>query len=167
MTSETRPRASRLTALAALLCLPVAGCAMFADETRIANAALAPQKAPAGPAVALVSAHRRAHGLPPLVHDARLQALAEQQALAMARADRLSHTTAGSLASRLSGTPHRAAAENISAGYDTLPRAVESWKRSPEHDKNLRSAPLRRMGIAAADAPGSRYGVYWAIVMTD
>lgn len=167
MTFDHRPRVSRLIALAALLCLPVAGCAMITDETRIANASLAPQKAPAGPAVALVSAHRRAHGLPPLTHDARLQALAEQQALAMARADRLSHTTAGSLGARLAGTPHQAASENISAGYDTLPRAVESWKRSPEHNKNLLSPPLRRMGIAAANAPGSRYGVYWAIVMTD
>jgi uncharacterized protein YkwD len=162
MTSSLRPALA-----AALLAATLAGCAGFGGGVVVPDARLAPQKAPGAQAAALISAHRRAQNLPPLVVDARLQRIAERQALAMARADSMSHTVDGSLGSRLADAPHSVGSENISAGYESLTRAIEGWKVSPGHNRNMLSPNIRRIGIAAADAPGSRYRVYWALVMTD
>jgi len=41
------------------------------------------------------------------------------------------------------------------------------WERSPRHNDNLLYRPIRRIGIAAASAPGTRYKTFWALVMTD
>ncbi len=45
--------------------------------------------------------------------------------------------------------------------------AIAGWQHSPEHNANLLDAKMRRMGIAAANAPGSRFKLYWALDMTD
>lgn len=146
--------------------LATAGCGMF-DQTVIANAAPAPGKVSPARAQEIVSAWRRQHGLPPLQTDPALQNAAQKQALAMARANRLSHDVAGSLRSRISDLPHTVAAENVSAGYATMDRAITSWKTSPSHNENLLNPNVRRMGIAAAQAPGTRFGSFWALVLTD
>jgi uncharacterized protein YkwD len=86
----------------------------------------------------------------------------------MARADRMSHEVNGTLMSRLDGRlAHSAAVENVSAGYHTLAEAFSGWRDSPAHNKNMLNPAMRRMGIATAYAPGSKYKVYWALIMTD
>ena len=87
----------------------------------------------------------------------------------MARADKMSHDVRGPLLSRLTGAgyAHGAAVENVSAGYLTLAEAFSGWRDSPPHNKNLLEPRMRRMGIATAYAPGSKYRVYWALVMSD
>ena len=87
----------------------------------------------------------------------------------MARTDTLSHTVAGELSARLAaeGLAPRAEAENVSAGYPSFERALSGWQHSPGHDANLLYRPVRRIGIAAASAPGTRFKTYWALVLTD
>lgn len=116
-----------------------------------------------------LSAYRRAHNLPPVTIDPALMALAQSQANAMARADHLSHEIAGSLDHRLDGAHHPKgyAVENVSAGYASAEAALAGWERSPGHNLNLLDAKMRKMGIAAADAPGTRFKTYWALMMTD
>ncbi len=101
--------------------------------------------------------------------DPALNRVAQRQADAMARADTLSHTLAGDLSARVAaeGVRRGAEAENVSAGYPSFERALAGWQRSPGHDANLLYRPIRRIGIAAASAPGTRYKTYWALVMTD
>ena len=116
-----------------------------------------------------LSAYRRAHDLSPVTIDPALMALAQSQANAMARADHLSHEIAGNLDHRLDNAHHAKgyAVENVSAGYASADAALAGWERSPGHNLNLLDAKMRKMGIAAANAPGTRFKTYWALMMTD
>ena len=116
-----------------------------------------------------IALYRAAHGLGPVAIDPALTRVAQRQAEAMARADTLSHTLAGELLARLAaeGIRRGAEAENVSAGYPSFERALIGWEHSPGHDANLLYRPIRRIGIAAAFAPGTRFKTYWALVMTD
>lgn len=117
----------------------------------------------------MISIYRRNHGLSLVSLDPQLQAEAEAQARAMAKADRMSHDVRGALMQRLdrAGYRHAAAVENISAGYVTLAEAFSGWRDSPPHNRNMLDPRMRRMGIATAFAPGSKYHVYWSMVMSD
>lgn len=118
---------------------------------------------------ARISAYRRAHNLSPVSIDPALMALAQSQANAMARANHLSHEIAGNLDHRLNASHHAKgyAVENVSAGYANADAALAGWQRSAGHNANLLDAHMRRMGIAAADAPDTRFKTYWALMMTD
>ena len=144
-----------------------------------ACSSLPSMRAPPGPvasvpvnqsaAQAIISDYRKAHGLSAVEPDATLQRAAQQQALAMAEANELSHDVDGPLPRRLArnGLDPHAAIENVSAGYSTLESAIKSWKDSPEHNKNLLFGPMRRMGIAAASAPKTRFKTFWSVIMTN
>ncbi len=117
----------------------------------------------------MISQYRRNHGLDPVALDPTLEMAAQTQSGAMAKADKLSHEVRGPLDARLrgAGVPNGLAVENVSAGYHTLAEAFSGWRDSPPHNKNLLAKGVRRMGIATAYAPGTRYKVYWTLVMTD
>lgn len=163
-----------LRRLAGLLLLPllIAGCAAApaitpVDETFYANiakgGALDPQAA-----AALISDYRRGRGLPAVTIDPVLTKVAEQQAKAMAAADRLSHDIGGrGLTTRLkvAGFTGLRAAENVGAGYHTLAEAFSGWRDSPSHNKNMLLPGATKLGIAAVRAPRSKYSVYWAMVI--
>jgi len=122
----------------------------------------------AGRTVALVSAYRAENGLDPVRLDSRLMDAARSQALAMGRRDKIGHNVAGSLAKRVSaaGYDWGATAENLGAGYPTLEAAVDGWKRSAGHRRNLLNPNVTEIGIAAVSTPpGSRYRNYWALVL--
>ena len=118
---------------------------------------------------ARISAYRETHDLSQVALDPALMALAQAQANAMASANHLSHEVSGSLDHRLNAARHAKgyAVENVSAGYATADAAIAGWQRSAGHNANLLDGNMRRMGIAAADAPGTRYKTYWALMMTD
>jgi uncharacterized protein YkwD len=117
----------------------------------------------------MISLYRSNHGLGPVAVDPGLEAAARNQVTAMARADKLSHEVRGNLAGRLdsAGFTKNAAVENVSAGYHTLAEAFSGWRQSRPHNENMLNPRMRRMGIATAYAPGSKYKVFWALVMTD
>ena len=117
----------------------------------------------------MISIYRRNNGLATVSIDPELQREAAAQALAMAKADSMSHTVRGPLMTRLDGAhyQHAAAVENISAGYHTLAEAFSGWRQSPPHNANMLNPRMRRMGIATAYAPGSKFKVFWALVMSD
>jgi uncharacterized protein YkwD len=57
-------------------------------------------------------------------------------------------------------------AENVGAGYPTLTAAMQGWKESSAHRKNLLNKAVTEIGIAAAAAPpGSKFRTYWALVL--
>ena len=120
-------------------------------------------------AAGMISQYRREHALSAVQPDPILQAFAQRQANAMAARDLLSHEADGNLIRRLEAANLRqkTAVENVSAGYFSLPDVLAGWRRSPGHNANLLDPPMRRMGIATAYAPGTRYKVYWALVMSD
>ena len=116
----------------------------------------------------MISIYRANQNLARLTVDPALQAAAEEQALAMARADRMSHDIGGSLQSRLwNKLDHKTAAENVGAGYYTLAEAFSGWREAPSHNKNMLTPAMRRMGIATAYVAESKYKVFWALILTD
>lgn len=167
--SRARRPAPRLILLAAVL--PLAGC--LTSETPEA-----PITEPHPSVVirldpddvqARITAYRRAHDLSPVTIDPGLMVLAQAQASAMASANHLSHEISGTLDHRLNAAHHPKgyAIENVSAGYADADAALLGWQRSPGHNANLLDTHMHRMGIAAADAPGTRFKTYWALMMTD
>ena len=57
------------------------------------------------------------------------------------------------------------AAENVGGGYVSLEDAFAGWRKSKGHNKNMLMPDITVMGIARADAAGSKYGTYWSLVL--
>ncbi len=109
------------------------------------------------------SAYRLNAGLQPLRHDPALSSLARREAQAMASADK--PASAADIKRRLARVGVTDAQINVSAGYRTLAEAFSGWRGSVQHDRVMRMASARRMGIAVAQAPGSKYQVYWTLIV--
>ena len=120
-------------------------------------------------AAALISNYRAAHGLSPVVPDLTLQKLAQAQADAMAHKNVLSHEIIGTLKARYDAVDlsRATAVENVSAGYFSLADALRGWQVSPQHNANLLRPGMRKLGIATAYAPGTRYLLYWSLDMSN
>ena len=112
-----------------------------------------------------ISRYRAEHGLPAVTPDPKLMRLAAEQANAMARAGVLDHDVARPFEVRIVSYGPDLAVENIAAGTRTFPATLDIWQHSPGHDANLRKAGVTRFGIASAEAPGSKYKIFWALIM--
>lgn len=119
----------------------------------------------ASPAADAISAYRKAHGLPPVIIDAKLTQLAQHQADAMAHADVMDHSVAAPFTSRIASYNADIAVENIAAGTHDFASTLTLWEHSPGHNANLLRSGVTRMGIASAGAPQGRYKIYWALIM--
>jgi uncharacterized protein YkwD len=121
----------------------------------------------AGAAAAMISGYRRNNGLSAVTLDPTLMRLADEQARAMAARNRMDHNVAGVFADRVrkSGFDAKLAVENIGAGYHTLAEAFSGWRDSPGHRANMLKSGATHMGIAAIYAPGSKYKVFWSLVL--
>lgn len=148
----------------------VAGCAEISNEPAIYSSLAAPNvELNANEARAIINDYRRSHGLAPLQIDPDLMREADAHAHDMANRDKVGHNISrGNLATRLrsAGIQRSMAAENVGAGYHTIAQAFSGWRGSPNHDKNLRQPDARRMGIAAAYAPTSKYKVFWTLIVS-
>lgn len=165
--SKPSPNLAALSLLlAALLALPGCGGLSFDAEPAARNpthASVLDEVA----AAAAISAYRVQNGLSPVVVDPSLVKAAAFQAGNNARTGQLSHDAGGSFTARMAsaGLTRSWAAENLSAGSETLDQVLARWKASPEHNRNMLIPQIRRIGIARVDAPGTRYKRFWALVM--
>jgi uncharacterized protein YkwD len=112
---------------------------------------------------AMISAYRLNAGLNALTLDPALVAAAQQEASAMAAADK--PVQAEAVKARLARSGQAGAEANLSAGYRRLAEAFSGWRDSPQHDRVMKTPGATRMGIATAYAPGSKYQVYWALIL--
>ena len=160
------PNLNRPLAAALLLTLTGCGGLTLSPEPEIENATHAAVLDEVAAAVA-ISAYRVQHGLSPVVVDPTLVKAASFQAGNNARHGQLSHEIGGSFTARMAsaGLAKSWAAENLSAGSETLEQVLARWKASPEHNKNMLLPQIRRIGIARVDARGTRYKRFWALVM--
>lgn len=158
---------------AAVLALALAGCAgdyvPTGQPSFYTNLAQPGARLDAAAAASMISGYRANNGLPQVVLDPHLMALAEAQAAAMAKRDKLDHNVGKPFVARLkvSGYDAKLAAENIGAGYHTLAEAFSGWRDSPPHRANMLLKDATRMGIAAVYTPSSKYKVYWAFLIAD
>ena len=116
-----------------------------------------------GQARAMISAYRVNAGLGVLRLDPVLQAAADREAAMMARADRPG--SADAVKRRLIAYGVKAPDANLSAGYRSLAQAFSGWRDSSPHDRVMKNPNATRMGIATAHAPGSKYAVYWVLIV--
>jgi uncharacterized protein YkwD len=118
-------------------------------------------------AASMISGYRRNHGLGPVTLDRELMRLAQAQARTMAARNEVGHNVGVSFTERIrnSSVKARAVVENVAAGYHTLAEAFSGWRDSPGHRANMLTPEVTRIGIAAVYAPGSKYKVFWALIL--
>jgi uncharacterized protein YkwD len=122
----------------------------------------------AGRAAHLISAYRAENGLAPVSVDSRLMRVAADYARVMGERDTIKHGIGASLPRRVSAARYKwgFAAENLAASYSTIEDAMQGWKKSFGHRKNLLSPHATEIGIAAVATPaGSEHRNYWALVL--
>jgi uncharacterized protein YkwD len=156
------------TRRAALLApLGLAACATEVEAPPVSGARLAAARLDPAEAASWLNRYRAASGLAAVRLDAQLTALAQAQADAMAAADKISHDLNGRFAARLAAAGLRAAeaGENVCAGYFSTAEAMAAWRRSPEHDANLRLRTATRFGVALAKNARSGWGAFWAMAI--
>jgi uncharacterized protein YkwD len=117
----------------------------------------------------VINGYRRNLGLPLVVIDQAMMRVAEQEATRIRGAGDLAAVNWLDAKARLNaaGVSVQAARASVSAGYYTFSDAFSGWRGSPPHDATLRFQPARRFGIATSYQAGSRYGVYWVLLMAD
>lgn len=150
----------------ALAILGVAGCAEPQRQSQPAfyrDLGSASAQVDTEQARAMISAYRLNAGLGPLVLDPVLVAAAQREATAMAGSDKPAQADA--VKARLAREGQPGGEANLSAGYRRLAEAFSGWRDSPQHDRVMKDAKAKRMGIATAYAPGSKYQVYWALIV--
>lgn len=132
------------------------------------NLAMAGARVDAPMAAEMISLYRRNNSRGMVVVDPILMRVAETQAAALAQADDVTPRS-GPVGARLSavGYPHRAAVETVSAGYLTLAEAFSGWRDSPPHRANMLNPAVTRLGIGTGFRPGSKYRVFWTLVLAD
>lgn len=113
----------------------------------------------------VITAYRRKHGLGPIKVDASLNASALASAQASARIDK--PVSADALKAKLVAQGVRDPGINLSAGYRTLAEAFSGWRDSPPHNRVLLQKSATRFGVATVYAPGSKYKVYWALIVAE
>lgn len=157
-------------ALAATLAA-LAGCDKPAAPPRAAapalgmyqNLAQAGGRVDAETAAEMISAYRHNHGLKPLEVDPALMRLAVADADAMAASAR--PASADGVKAKAAAAGFRSPAANLSAGYQTFAEAFSGWRESPGHNGVMLDPKADRMGIATAYAPGTKYRVFWTLVV--
>ncbi|GGC64736.1 hypothetical protein GCM10010994_24130 [Chelatococcus reniformis] len=157
------PRHARPRLLAVLLLsMGLTHCALDAGR-RVPPEQITVSTADAAEAATLISRYRTTRGLNAVISDADLNRAAAEQVRAVAERGKLSH---GDFSGRMAAYAIAgSAAENLSAGSDTVSGAVVRWQRSPRHNDNLLMKEARRVGLAKASTPGQGYGTYWALVL--
>lgn len=156
--------------LAALLALFVAACDGTGRKPPVYQDMTAPAaRLNAAAARDMINAYRRTEGLPPVVLDSTLTAVAETEARAVAArtmaSGRVSPTPDFDKRLAAAGYPATSVSQNVSAGYFTIAEAFSGWRESPQHRATMLKADATDMGIAAYYAPRAKYKVYWVLVM--
>jgi uncharacterized protein YkwD len=110
----------------------------------------------------LISDFRLKNGEGRVTIDTTLNAIAMDQARAMAAKDTLDHDVLGSFTSRIARANAGRAAENIAYGYDSFEKTLAQWIASSGHRKNLLLPKATRVGIASATSAAT-HRIYWAM----
>ena len=119
-------------------------------------------------AASMITGYRKNNGLGPGAVDPVLTRVAKDHARAMAAANRVSHDLGAGgvdVRTRRAGYDYAVVVENVAAGYHTLAEAFSGWRDSPAHRRNMLNANVDKIGIAVAQLSGSKYKVFWVLVL--
>jgi uncharacterized protein YkwD len=113
-------------------------------------------------ALSMINGHRARSGLPALSLDPALSQEARARAASVAETDTSTWGETPAVGASASSVQRL---ERVSAGYRTFAEAFSGWRDSPQHNKVMLSPSGRRLGIAAVDRPGTKYRVYWGLIV--
>ena len=107
---------------------------------------------------------RVANGLQPHAIDRTLCSVAQEQAVAMARAKQLGHNVNGSFGDRLArwNVVFLSAGENAAYGQRNVTAAFVAWRNSPGHWKTLTKPETTHAGFGAFTDSAGRW--WWCAV---
>jgi uncharacterized protein YkwD len=111
----------------------------------------------------MINAWRAKKGLGPLALDPALSDQARARAAGVAATDTSTWGEMPKITQAATGGGQRS--ERVSAGYRTLAEAFSGWRDSPQHNAVMLAPFGTRMGIAAVDRPGTKYRVYWCLIV--
>lgn len=119
----------------------------------------------------LINSYRLDNDLEPLNVDPRLLAEADRHANDMAANDEVGHNVSnrGDFSERMESAGFGAVkkVENVGAGYHTIAQAFSGWRGSESHNANMLMPEARSMGVAAKYVPGSKYKVFWVLIVAE
>lgn len=167
-----RPLLRLRGALAAMLAAALlAGCGMLGGTDDFRTVPNQPRQTSVDPgeAARMINAYRASRGRNLLTVDPTLNRLARDMALVMAAQDgrKARMHSAEGLRARLeaAGYDHVAAAENLGSGYPTLALALDGWRGSRGHNRNLLNPNVTHMGIGLAVTDKGPYKSYWVLIL--
>ena len=114
----------------------------------------------------LINDYRRRNGAGKLSLQDNLGTAAESHSRQMAKKNFFRHAKQSNF-TRHGYTNWKAIGENIAAGQETANEVFEDWKKSNDHDKNMRSNDFTEIGIGRAYDKSSKYGWYWTTTFGD
>ncbi len=114
----------------------------------------------------LINDYRARNGAGKLSLNDQLGAAAEHHSKDMANKNYFSHKLSNGDSAEenirhFGYTNYDVVGENIAAGNESASKVFEQWKKSNEHDKNMRSEDYDEIGIGRAHGKKSKYGWYW------
>jgi uncharacterized protein YkwD len=115
----------------------------------------------------LINDYRGRNGAGKLTLHNSLGAAAEAHSRDMAKKNYFRHSNTRKLIARHGYKNWTAYGENIAAGQKTAKEVFAAWRKSTDHDKNMRSKNFTEIGIARAYSKNSKYGWYWTTTFGD
>lgn len=122
-----------------------------------------------GSSLSMINQYRGNNGARPLRWNPALAQVAQQAADKLAASGRVLSADEVRLGDMLmqSGYRYKVYTANLSAGYRTFAEAFSGWRELKENNAHLVDARATEIGIATALVPGSKYQVFWALVVAD
>jgi uncharacterized protein YkwD len=119
--------------------------------------------------LSMINQYRSNHGLAPLVWDPAVARIAQRQADEMAAADRVHSMADARLDAALAaaGIGYGSFLANFSAGYRTFAETFSGWRESKIHDATMLAPRATRVGLATAQAPRSKYRIFWTLIVVE
>lgn len=116
---------------------------------------------------AMINLYRANAGQPPLQPDPALQRLAEAAAARMASENRVLTEAELTLPAAFAANGIKAAsyATNLSAGYRTFAETFSGWREAKLQNAHMLSPGPRKAGLAAVWRPGTKYAVFWVMIV--
>lgn len=148
-------------ALGVALCLGLAACSSTGTGP-VAQAAQVTQVAAGNSATAQLNSIRAGAGQRSVQRNRALDAAARAHASDMSQRNFFSHTgsNGSAPAQRVTAAGYRwcTVAENIAAGISGQDAAMEGWRKSPGHFRNMTNSKMREFGLA-------NVGDVWVMVL--
>jgi len=149
----------------------VAGCGDLATTPAAAAVAVVPPDGVSGQAVALIDAHRAAHGCNSVTWHSPAAIVAMDHSRQMSEKGFFGHLDpqGRTLRTRLHEAgifDFRAAGETLAGGQDSAAEVVSAWIRSPTHEEILRNCRFSHIAIGFHEGAGP-YRKYWTAIFLD